>query len=332
MKKAVIIGAGQLGSRHLQGLLSCKIKQEIIIFDLSINSLDISKKRALEINNDHNLIFTDNWEDIPTNIDLAIISTNSNVRFEILEKLFIKSNVNNILLEKVLFQSISDFASTEILQKNYPFTNLWVNHPRRMSSFYKNIKSRLNNNNDKILSVSISGMDWGLACNSLHFIDLVTFLIDSELKSMNTSYLNKRIEESKRIGFIEFNGTITGEFNDNTFITLNSSDDESVINVSKKIYINIVTKFENIFICEEKYSNVIYQGKKPEINTLIFDKFDLKLQSELTAEIAEEIYKINSCKLPTFKEAKVNHIIFINSLLEFYNKLNSSNFLKLPIT
>ena len=332
MKKAVIIGAGQLGSRHLQGLLRCKTKQEIVVYDLSINSLNISKNRALEINNDHNLTFTNNWEDIPIKIDLAIISTNSNVRYELLEKLLKNSAIKNIVLEKVLFQSILEYKLTENLQERYPETNLWVNHPRRMSTFYNQLKNRLNNNDDKIINISISGNNWGLACNSLHFIDLSTFLINSDLKTLNTSYLEKTIKDSKRIGFFEFNGTLFGEFENKTFITLYSNSYSDFNDATRKIYINIITKFEQIFICEDINSSVVTFGKDLEIQNLNFLKFELKLQSALTTEIADEIYVNNSCQLPTFKESLINHKVFINALLQFYNELNSCNVSKLPIT
>ena len=44
-----IIGAGQLGSRHLQGLLSYKKESlNIFIIDPSDDSLFIAKQRALE--------------------------------------------------------------------------------------------------------------------------------------------------------------------------------------------------------------------------------------------------------------------------------------------
>jgi hypothetical protein len=149
---------------------------------------------------------------------------------------------------------------------------------------------------------------------------------------LKTSYLENKINESKRAGFFEFNGTLFGEFNNGTFITLNSTsyNDEKIF--TRNIYINITTKLENIFISEEVNSNVVYLAKEIKNYNLNLYKFDLKLQSELTTEIADEIYKINSCKLPTFKEAKVNHVVFINSLLEFYNKLSCSNLLQLPIT
>ena len=44
-KKVVIIGAGNIGSRHLQALKAVKIPLEIFVIDPSQASLDLSKER-----------------------------------------------------------------------------------------------------------------------------------------------------------------------------------------------------------------------------------------------------------------------------------------------
>ena len=49
MFKILLIGAGQLGSRHLQGLLKFQKKQFIYVLDRSEDSLTVAKKRAAEI-------------------------------------------------------------------------------------------------------------------------------------------------------------------------------------------------------------------------------------------------------------------------------------------
>ena len=59
MYNNLVVGAGQIGSRHLQAILKLDIKQTIYILDPSTNSLEISKERANEIPNNHKLFFHD---------------------------------------------------------------------------------------------------------------------------------------------------------------------------------------------------------------------------------------------------------------------------------
>ena len=104
MKINVVIGAGQLGSRHLQGLLRLTIKQKIFVLEPSEVSLELSKTRANEIPNEHEIIFSKDWDILPQNLDLVIIATGANVRAMLIEKLLPKYKVKNLVLEKILFQ------------------------------------------------------------------------------------------------------------------------------------------------------------------------------------------------------------------------------------
>ena len=48
MYKIAVIGAGQLGSRHLQGLKLSKLKSDIWVVDNNSNSLQIAQQRYEE--------------------------------------------------------------------------------------------------------------------------------------------------------------------------------------------------------------------------------------------------------------------------------------------
>ena len=68
----LIIGAGQLGSRHLQGLLKSEIEQVIYVLDPSENSLTVSKQRAQEVEFMHIVKYIKDWNNIPSNSNQAI--------------------------------------------------------------------------------------------------------------------------------------------------------------------------------------------------------------------------------------------------------------------
>ena len=111
MNRVAIIGAGQLGSRHLQGLLKSKSEQVIYVLDPSESSLKISRNRAQEIKNNHNLLFITDWNKLPNYLDLVIVSTGANVRSKVVSKLLTDFKVKNLI--------ITDQKSFKIFVQNH---------------------------------------------------------------------------------------------------------------------------------------------------------------------------------------------------------------------
>jgi hypothetical protein len=155
----------------------------------------IAKERANEIQHSHNLFFSNSIDNSINEYDIAIIATNANVREQIIKKLLEEVRISNMILEKVLFQNIDAYSAIEDLlsQKN---ANTWVNHPRRMFPIYQKIKQQLSENNQEKIYVAITGYDWGLGCNGLHFIDLVCFLKNTAVESIQTDLLDQKIQKS----------------------------------------------------------------------------------------------------------------------------------------
>lgn len=330
-KITLIIGAGQLGSRHLQGVLKCKVKQTVYVLDSSELSLANCKLRESEVEHDHDVIFTNDWGVIPYEINLVIISTSSNVRYPVLKQLLAHASVENIILEKVLFQSLDEYEYVNELVSKSGHCQFWVNHPRRESSFYNNLRSRIDGH-ASIDSVSVFGENWGLGCNSLHFIDMVSFLINSDLSMMDGNLIDRGILNSKRAGFVEFTGSVNGKFKNGTFINLISTKPgKGISSTSKRIYINISTDLENILIRESADSCTFFCSKE-EDNSVEIVPFNLKFQSELTADWATLLFSSNYCRLPTYAQAYTNHKLFIGALLKEYNLINNTTVTHLPIT
>src|SRR5690606_30556452 len=79
----------------------------------------------------------------------------------------------SLILEKVLFQRIADFATiARVLDEGRVAT--WVNCPRRMWPAYRQLRDRLKG--EAIASIEMSGAHWDIGCNAIHCIDLIAFL------------------------------------------------------------------------------------------------------------------------------------------------------------
>ena len=131
MKSNLIIGAGQLGSRHLQGLLKLESEQNVYVLDTSVESLKISEERSKEIPHNHKIVFTTSWNYLPKAFDLVVMATGAYVRSKVTQHLLENHKVNNLVLEKILFQDLGSYKTVKDLVTKTQ-TSTWVNHPRRM--------------------------------------------------------------------------------------------------------------------------------------------------------------------------------------------------------
>ncbi len=320
-----IIGAGQLGSRHLQGLITYKQdKLNIYIFDPSIESLVIAQQRAKEIEHHHELFFKSTIQDLPKHLDFVVIATNSNVRMNVMELLFHQTSVKNLILEKVLFPDLGQYPKALNLVNQHQ-VNCWVNHTRRMYEAYHQLKSYFDKN--KTYSFQLFGASWGLACNGLHFIDLFEFLTDSKLTSISNALLDGEPIESKRNGYIDFDGTLTGTLNHKHHFSITSFKNQTLIAPA----LSIMTDDLRLVI-QETGTPKIYFFKKENGFALEEVPFQVLYQSQLTGKLLEQIQNTGTCDLPSLEHSSSTHQIFIESILNRWNEVTKTNNLTLPIT
>jgi len=320
-----VIGAGQLGSRHLQGILKSKLSLNVFVVDPFQGSLDTAKVRAGEIAHHHNITFHSTIDVLPEQLDFVLIASNADKRSEITKSLLENKKVTNLVLEKVLFQKLEDYQYIENILEKYQ-VKTWVNHPRRSQLFYKELRQLLKD--EKKLEFSFFGGNWGLACNGLHMLDIISYLTDSPIQNISTQHLDSKILESKRAGNIEITGTLMGTTeNNNRFSITSTYSEETVhplsltINTAKKRF--FVQEGLTCFLVESSIRN----GFKPETKS-----FPLIFQSDLSDQLVTDILTNQQCDLPTYAEAKSTHTIFITEILDFYNRTTQQKVSICPIT
>lgn len=324
MKNVAIIGAGQLGSRHLQGLAKSSFDIIIEVVEPFKNSRDIAKQRFEEIplnKNIKKINFYDNISELSELLNIVIIATNSDVRFNVVKELLENKKVEKLVLEKVLFQRIEDYIKVEELLKNTD-TQCWVNHPRRMFPFYNSLKEQLSN--IKNIHFNISGGAWGLGCNGLHFLDTMQYLTNSEDIVIDSRYLDKKLYDTKRVGFNEINGLLIGKIA-NSHYSINCFGNEF-----SPVQFNITSNEVNILIDEV---NGWYRISK-KINNWKSEEIDEKIvyfQSELTNILIEDILD-DRCSLPTYKEAMNLHIKYLTIIINHINSFSTIKYDFCPIT
>jgi len=324
MKTVSVIGAGQLGSRHLQALALSDIEILIEVVEPFDQARDVAKQRFEEMPENDNIkgiSFFSSILDLSNELDLVVVATNSDVRSDVVTDLLNSKKVDNLILEKVLFQKEEEYLNMDKLLTKTK-TKCWVNHPRRIFPFYQSLKDKLSGS--KQINFSVSGGNWGLGCNGLHFLDVFEFLSSNNNTVIDNSNLEKEIVETKRKGFVEFNGMLTGSIGVNTF-SINCFKEQFPISFS------ITSDKLNITIDESKgwYSIV---EKSAEWDRIVNNEKIIYFQSELTHSLLKDIFSKNDCGLATYGEAMHLHLKFLQSLIDHMNSFSKTQYDHCPIT
>jgi predicted dehydrogenase len=319
----LVIGVGQLGSRHLQALINLQDPSSIMVIDPSLDSLNLAEQRAKEISayERHQLTYRQEIKDLPE-IDFAVVASSANVRRQIVEDLLSKTNVKNLLLEKVLFQNAQDCIEVGKLLADRN-VKTWVNAPRPMWSCYKALKQTIGG--EPIQKIMSGGSGWGLACNAYHMLDLVAWLTDSQIMNLSSEFIDKPPIASKRNGFYELTGTLIGSFESGTIFTLSDSGGPP-----KNTYILIETEDRLIHISEATQKLTLVSGT-PLPSDLEEIKFAPEFQSTLTNRVVEDVLQRGDCELASYSQASEIHQKMLNEFAKCFPQTQEGG-LSCPIT
>jgi hypothetical protein len=319
MNKYIItlIGAGQLGSRYLQGLAKSKSKLDIWVMDPSKDSLVRANARWMEAKGQedgHSCHFVDSIMQFPENVDLAIVATTADVRADVVELLAAHSRVRFWVLEKVLAQSLLDLD--RMTQATHNAEGVWVNLPFRTMDWHKKLGSKFFDG--RVVGIAVHGGDWGLACNALHYLDLVSFWTGRSLVTVNSDKLDNHWHHSKRLGFYDVYGELKANFAGGLDVFLDSK------NTNTPHIIEVMTT-DGDWIVNEVEGRAIGPG-----GNVILGR--VELQSDMSALLVETILELKDCELPTLADAVELHRPFLKSLFSHWNQTNICYDSKLPIT
>lgn len=310
MHNILIVGAGQLGSRYLQGLSKVSFPLNIIVLDLSPKSLVLAADRWKDVeklDSPHKVSFINEYNLNVKEIDIAIVATGANNRHIIIKKILDLATIRYWIIEKVLAQS-SEYvdAIRELLNEA---KGAWVNTPRRLMKWWKEIKSMIAI--DQPLQFSIDGGMWGLACNSIHFLDLIEWITEEKLVSIDVNDLEKEWFESKRKGYYEVKGSITCYFSGGSLIRLSVNPELPGTKFHIKEQFNCWEIDESSGIARRSDGLTI-------LGTLNF-------QSELTSNVVQNILLKGICGLPTLNQSSELHKPFLINMLEHWKKQEEKN-------
>ncbi len=326
MLSIALIGCGKIGSRHLQSLMKLNFEAEIYVVDPNRGSIKVSLnliENDLKENQRITIKVCSRVEEILSGIDFAIIATDSKQRFNVLRYLLKNRTPKYLILEKLLFTKEDEFSEAlELIQQ--VDIKVWVNEWMSAEPSFRDLCSYFKPS--EVIELSVSGDNWGLCCNSVHYLELFDFLCQrSDLNIQEYEF--EKVFFSKRQGYLEINGRIDIDSINGSKLTLISNDADVL--EGEEVIISIKTtntQAECIFRMDSLDFKLETNGKK------INQRNNLILQSNFTHRLIEEILKDGSCNLPSFERAVYHHNLFYPSFKNFFEEKGIDLSEGIPIT
>ena len=313
-KRLIVVGAGKLGSFHLQGLAKITDKMTIDVYDpypVSLKKAKVLCDQAIGAKR-HSISYIENAKNLRDNYDFGINATTSGQRADsIIETGHL---AENWILEKILTQSLEQMDQIEShFQKGQ---KVWVNHTLRELDWLKKAKKEIYQ--DSVVNFETIGKDWSLACNLTHYLDLLNWLSGRKLLTVDTSQLEKNWIKSKRDGHYEIFGTATAFYEGGVSATFTSRPKGSE-------RIGILKTSDDTWYIDEASATIC--SKSGHRFSGQFTR-----QSTLTTSFATDVLSGKNLNLPSLVCATHTHRIFISAMLDHWNKTKKKQDAKVPIT
>lgn len=296
MNNALVIGFGGMGCRHAQSLLNSSAFDKIYILEPNENIFH-KNLELIGAKEDSNILRIQSLFELKQKIEFIVIATLADIRFKYFVEC-LELNPKYILMEKIIFQSKEEFSKAIDLVKSHD-TQVFGNLPNRYFENYQIIKK------EGLIfeKLSISGPDFGLLCNSIHYIDLMQYLTE-EIEMLHVSSMGWNSSLNKRgADFIEGEGTLL--FTNNNGVVLE-------IIADSKMYTDVVVEIktrQKTFRFNENQGH----GSEISVGRMVQADFSPVLASVLTSQAYADMLT-GECLFPGLEELSYSHYALFDSI------------------
>jgi hypothetical protein len=271
-----VVGVGNIGMRYVQGISKTFPDTQLVLIDCDARLKELAQ---LGLNN---VLLLPSLDDIDVSIDLFVVSTSCESRLSIYKRC-LALNPKYIILEKYLFKSRQEYEECLSLSRVPTFVNQWMYGSKTFDCLFEN----------EARSVELRGAGWGLACNSVHWIDVFKRHMNITHLQVGGGTVISEIFPSKRAGYEEIFGELVFEDRDSDkSFKLVDMPDPSLLNMQKIIVDGKSYTFDYSKIMDGEY---------------VLSHFPYF--SELIGGIVGEILEHGSCHLPLLEESISQHLL-----------------------
>lgn len=328
MKKVILlVGCGQLGSRHLQSISTLENISEVHVFDINESSIELGKERLSQVsglNREIKYIWHSELRSDISGGDLCIVATHAKERVSQVKDIANKFGYSKFIIEKMVAQSVEDYKN---LMAFCDSSNVkaWVDCPVRTYSIHKYIKSKILPN-DAVFFTDTGG-NHGLGCNGVHAADLFCYYDGSKKIMISGSKIDNLLHASKRgKDFYDLSGTLSGETEKGGGIVIhfdrsNYAPEHFTIVGSQYRYV-VDHDMKTAFECSKENN---WEWKK-----LAFD--ENVMLSHMSKKFVSEILQNGTCDLPTLAQAFPAHEFILDQLKPHFSRLLKKEIDCCPVT
>ena len=315
-KRVLIIGCGQLGSRHLQAVASLSEVSHIEVYDRNAQSLALGRSRLEEIS-DRNPEIKISWhqklEDCSAQGDLCIIATQASGRCALIEQVARDLGFHQFLAEKIMSQTLKEYEHLLDFCRSHQVQG-WVNCKSRDYVIHQHIKSKLNPQ-ETLVMAAVAG-NHGLANNGIHEADLFVFYDECKEIEVVEACIDPVVHPSKRGAQIyDFSGLIRGRSGKGSELIIDFKREHmapDLITITTASSRFIIDHFQK-FALESYAANQWAWATVPiEANWAV---------SHMTKKFVRDIFKQGQCTLPTFEQCYPAHRFILEALLPTANQI-----------
>lgn len=300
MSEVILVGCGNIGTRLLQSLLTGVEDVRVTCVDPQPAARDLALQRAAEVGQESAIKVL---ADIPTGAapDLAIVATTSGPRRAIVETLIERVAPKLFLLEKFLFPFIADY---EVVASKLEAigASAFVHTPRPVWPGYKDLREMIVGSNDPLLHMRVSGQQWNMASNAIHFVPAFEALAKEPIIEWDSVGLDPVPLPNKREGYLEVTGTLRGKTASGAELVLESfREDGPPLGVSVK------TAKHSITINEGAGEMVV----TPLMGGAAETKPFAMLRASEMQDTVSKLLQTGACDLPLLGDLAGSHIALI---------------------
>lgn len=208
--KILIVGAGRMGIRHLQGVLSVNTVEKVTILDIN----PVALQNAVDaVKNDNRLQTALISAYQPQPHDVCILASTAKNRKSLID-LAVACGCKNLMIEKPLGQSYEEVEQLVNYLDTLPLTAV-VNLNMRQYEPVKKLASDLGSvpqlQGNKTITLNTGTL--GIGCNGIHYLDKVFFILNADRAEIVAAEIEDTLIPSGRgKEFCDFGGWAVMKF------------------------------------------------------------------------------------------------------------------------
>lgn len=312
----LLIGLGNIGFRHLQGLEPLSKQIALDGMDASGAALDRARSQWAGYAGSMGR-FAENLSGLDGDAQVVILATPADGRESLIEMILTDRKVGAMVIEKVAFNARGSFTRMASRLEADGVLGV-VNCPRRLWPRYRALAERIRLTGTPV-RMTVRGSNIGLACNGVHFIDLLQMLAGEAEVRLTDSRISDPFP-AKRKGYYEV-------FGSSSYGTPSGSSLTLVVEADAPKQTEIQLEFGDTTLTIVEATGVMSDERDE-----IIDVVRAVYQSELTAEVVAKLLSGQDCGLPDLTVSAIAHNALFVALEPAFERAGLMAQGRLPIT